>query len=98
MLESLSLNHSYTKTLRPKMTSMDSYSNELSCSLTPVRHETKPAAGLASKMLASKMLEKLHRRRPRPSTRRRHGGLRERSVQQEHVDLEVHEVREDEDR
>ena len=39
-----------------------------------------------------------HRRRPRPSTRRRHGGLRERSVQQEHVDLEVHEVREHEDR
>ena len=30
---------------------MDNYSNELSCSLTPVRHETKPAAGLASKML-----------------------------------------------
>ena len=92
MLESLSLNHSYTKTLRPKMTSMDTYSTELSCSLTPSQARDRAGRG------GQKMLEKLHRRRPRPSTRRRHGGLRERSVQQEHVDLEVHEVREDEDR
>ena len=32
------------ETLRPKRTSLDSYSTELASSPTPVRHETKPAA------------------------------------------------------